>query len=154
MSSTKPTLQNQLCAAVQEGHAGVAHKLLTEDGADPAVPGDGDPTRLPLYFAAKGGHGHLVKLLQGTMLKSTRQGSMLGPPRCLLYHANVRKAVFAVLVVVDRLEQGGRASNNTGDAAAAAADADAPGHAPLPLLPPELWLFILHFFQRSWWSMV
>lgn len=22
---------------------------------------------------------------------------------------------------------------------------------PLPLLPPELWLLVMHFFQRSWW---
>ena len=63
-----------------------------------------------------------------------------------LYHANVKKAVFAVLVVADRLE----IDAGVEDAAAAAAAA-APDHAPLPLLPPELWLFIMHFFQRSWW---
>ena len=61
-----------------------------------------------------------------------------------LYHANVKKAVFAVLVVEDRLERAGRARDNTAGAASL-------GHAPLPLLPPELWLFIMRFFQRSWW---
>ena len=69
-----------------------------------------------------------------------------------LYHANVKKAVSAVLAVADRLERG-RGNNglfgiDAGEEDAAAAP---PGHAPLPLLPPELWLFILHFFQRSWW---
>ena len=64
-----------------------------------------------------------------------------------LYHANVKKAVFAVLVVEDRLERAGRARDNTAGAAS-------PDYAPLPLLPPELWLFIVHFFQRSWWSVV
>eukprot|EP00729_Bicosta_minor_P019746 gene19746-biopygen20264 len=69
-----------------------------------------------------------------------------------LYHANVKKAVFAVLAVADRLERG---CGNTGlfgiDAGEEDAAAAPPGHAPLPLLPPELWLFIMHFFQRSWW---
>eukprot|EP00729_Bicosta_minor_P033070 gene33070-biopygen28687 len=60
-----------------------------------------------------------------------------------LYHTNVKKAVFAVLVVEDRLERVGRAHDNTAGAAS-------PNYAPLPLLPPELWLFIVHFFQRSW----
>ena len=64
-----------------------------------------------------------------------------------LYHANVKKAVFAVLVVEDRLEQAGRARDNTAGAAS-------PDYAPLPLLPPELWLFIVHFFQRLWWGVV
>ena len=61
-----------------------------------------------------------------------------------LYHANVKSAVFAVLAVADRLQPGRRA-----DAAEAAS-----GLAPLPLLPPELWLLILHFFQRSWWRVL
>eukprot|EP00729_Bicosta_minor_P006879 gene6879-biopygen15907 len=64
-----------------------------------------------------------------------------------LYHANVKKAVLVVLVVEDRLERAGRARNNTAGAAS-------PDYAPLPLLPLELWLFIVHFFQRSWWEVV
>ena len=64
-----------------------------------------------------------------------------------LYHAAVRKAVFAVLLVEDRLGGMGRAINHT-------ADADALDRAPLPLLPPELWLLIMHFFQRSWWVVI
>ena len=69
-----------------------------------------------------------------------------------LYHANVRKAVFAVLVVADRLEKS-RGNNGLGVDAGEGdgEDAAAPHNAPLPLLPPELWLFIVHFFQRSWW---
>jgi len=64
-----------------------------------------------------------------------------------LYHAAVRKAVVAVLLVEDRLGGMGRAINHT-------ADADALDRAPLPLLPPELWLLIMHFFQRSWWVVI
>lgn len=63
-----------------------------------------------------------------------------------LYHANVRKAVFAVLGVVERLGRGGCENNCTA--------ADESSRAPIPLLPPEIWLFILQFFQRSWWSVV
>ena len=65
-----------------------------------------------------------------------------------LYHTNVKNSVFAVLLVVGRFERRGRAIDNTADAAAA----DAQDKKPLPLLPPEIWLFIMHFFQRSWWS--
>eukprot|EP00729_Bicosta_minor_P021639 gene21639-biopygen31356 len=71
-----------------------------------------------------------------------------------LYHVAVKKAVFAVLVVEDRLERTGRGNaNKIADVNDdyINATADAPHHAPLPLLPPELWLFIMHFFQRSWW---
>ena len=63
-----------------------------------------------------------------------------------LYHANVRKAVFAVLVVEDRLERVGRRIDNDADAA--------DDTAPLLHLPPEIWLLIVHFFQRSWWHAV
>ena len=38
-------------------------KLLAEEGADPAVAEDDEPVRLPMYFAAKGGHVNVVKLL-------------------------------------------------------------------------------------------
>ena len=114
-----------------------------------------------------------------------------------LYHSNVKKAVFAVLVVADRLEReyddfleeeysrdlqvveeeeeeeeeeevvqvGGNSNADTEGAngttvvavtlanheASAAAPAEC---APLPLLPPEIWLFIMHFFQRSWWDVI
>eukprot|EP00729_Bicosta_minor_P028309 gene28309-biopygen2828 len=63
-----------------------------------------------------------------------------------LYHADVRKAVFAVLVVEDQLGRGRGINSNTD------ADVHALDHAPLPLLPPEIWLFIMQFFQRSWWG--
>lgn len=39
-----------------------------------------------------------------------------------------------------------------GEGEGGGADPAAPVHA--PLLPPELWLFIMHFFQRSWWRAV
>eukprot|EP00729_Bicosta_minor_P018207 gene18207-biopygen8454 len=82
-----------------------------------------------------------------------------------LYHANVKKAVFAVLVVEDRLERVERARGNTAGAASldcaplpllskmTEAPVEDAGEVeePLPLLSPELWLFIVHFFQRSWW---
>ena len=64
MSSTiSSKLQNQLCAAVEERQADVARRLLKKDGADPTMPGDDAPTLLPMFFAAKSGHGDLVTLL-------------------------------------------------------------------------------------------
>ena len=91
-----------------------------------------------------------------------------------LYHANVRKAVFAVLSVAerfdkeyDRLEE----EREEGEAARAA-EAEAAGPAAssahalgavvtssfdallLPFLPPEMWLYVMGFFQRSWWAAV
>eukprot|EP00729_Bicosta_minor_P032743 gene32743-biopygen24539 len=63
MSSTTPKLQAQLCAAVQEGHVDAVRKLLEEDGADPSVPGDDDPTRPPVYLASINGHVDVVQLL-------------------------------------------------------------------------------------------
>ena len=71
-----------------------------------------------------------------------------------LYHASVKEAVFAVLAVEGRLEQGrgmiGSSAALEGGALRAL-HGGAPSHAPLPLLPPEIWLFIMQFFQRSWW---
>lgn len=36
---------------------------MEDDGAGLSVPGDDGPIRLPMYFAAKGGHGDVVRLL-------------------------------------------------------------------------------------------
>ena len=39
-----------------------------------------------------------------------------------------------------------------GPVASIAEPSSAPAdNVPLPLLPPELWLLVIHFFQRSWW---
>ena len=59
-------MQAQLCAVVQEGHVDAVRKLLEEDGADPSVPGDDDPTRPPVppvYLASIKGHVDVVQLL-------------------------------------------------------------------------------------------
>ena len=61
-----------------------------------------------------------------------------------LHHKAVRDAVFAVLVVVERLQEKGAF-----DARADAGTAEV--CAPIPLLPIELWLFAMRFFKRSWW---
>ena len=57
-------LQKLLCAAIQEENKlDVVRKLLTEDGADPTVPGPDDPTRPPLHLAAAAGLLEVVKLM-------------------------------------------------------------------------------------------
>ena len=90
-----------------------------------------------------------------------------------LYHTSLRGVVHAVLRVASRLvhdfhaqqEQVGgvNASNIDGDGANEATtvltvvDGELDGanvDAPLPLLPPEIWFFIMIFFQRSWWAAV
>ena len=69
-----------------------------------------------------------------------------------LHHKAVRDAVFAVVVVAGRLQ--------TKDALPAEAlpnvlaHADADSTARLPLLPIEIWLFAMRFFQRSWWGVI
>ena len=71
-----------------------------------------------------------------------------------LHHMAVRDAVFAVMVVARRLQQKDAlppeapsdALAGTGTTPVAAANA------PLPLLPIELWLLLMRFFQRSWWG--
>ena len=59
-----------------------------------------------------------------------------------LHHSNVREAVFAVLVVADRLQR-------KQDALMAA---PTKAMEPDPVLPPEIWLYIMQFFQRVWWD--
>ena len=63
LSPPQPHLQRQLCTAVVAGDVAAVRTLLAEEGADPAVAGDDEPVRLPMYFAAKGGHVDVVKLL-------------------------------------------------------------------------------------------
>lgn len=79
-----------------------------------------------------------------------------------LYHGRFREVVFRVLVVVDRLKResggkmiipppGGEGVGGDRDAEAVAGDDTLVPLPLLPVLPPEIWLFIMHFFQRSWW---
>ena len=80
-----------------------------------------------------------------------------------LHHSRVQEAVFAVLGVADRLQKkdallplpavqpqhaaGARDPQAEGEARAALSDRRA-----LPLLPPEMWMCVMAFFQRSWWT--
>ena len=72
----------------------MARKPLKEDGADPAGPGGARPARLPMYFAAKGVHAAVVKLLLGYNAAGTiRQGSTMETPRCALPRSKVTSSV-------------------------------------------------------------
>ena len=59
---TMQILQKQLCAAIDQSDAEVVRKLLAE-GADPALPGESQPTLPPLYLAALDGNAAIVQLL-------------------------------------------------------------------------------------------
>ena len=73
-----------------------------------------------------------------------------------LHHSNVREAVFAVLVVSSRLHK----SHDALPAPApkrqrprrARTAYNAGNNAALPLLPPEIWLHVMQFFHRQWWT--
>ena len=90
-----------------------------------------------------------------------------------LHHQGVREVVFAVMVIVLRLSRRDRlealppaptsppsheSSKSTpaieGPAATTAKEAGGPtaACAALPVLPIEIWLFLMRFFMRSWWS--
>ena len=87
-----------------------------------------------------------------------------------LYHATVRKAVFAVLSVAERFDREYDRLDEEEENAAPEAEVEAAGAAgasahalgavvtssfdapPLPLLPPEIWLYVMGFFLRSWWA--
>ena len=97
-----------------------------------------------------------------------------------LHHTAVRDAVFAVLVVAGRLQmrdialqlEAMQADESAGvdapppaaaaAATAVAADADTDangdgGNGALeqpPLLPGEVWFYVMRFFKRSWWPVV
>ena len=65
-----------------------------------------------------------------------------------LHHKAVRGAVFAVLVVVGRLEKKRALPAEAASAATGAAGTTAGA----PLLPIEIWLFAMRFLKRSWWE--
>ena len=84
-----------------------------------------------------------------------------GRTRHWLHHGKVREAVFAVLAVALRLDRKGGAVDLTAVAASTAATAAAAASAgqegaeataPLPVLPIEMWIFMMRFFMRSWWE--
>ena len=59
----RPHVQKQLCAAVEANNIDKVRMLLVVDNADPSAGGPDDPVRLPMYFAAKGGHIAVAELL-------------------------------------------------------------------------------------------
>eukprot|EP00729_Bicosta_minor_P014311 gene14311-biopygen31132 len=63
LSPPQPRLQKQLCAAVRAGDVAAVRTLLAEEGADPAVAGDGAPTWPPMHLAAEKGHVDVVTAL-------------------------------------------------------------------------------------------
>ena len=69
-----------------------------------------------------------------------------------LHHTAVRDAVFAVVVVVRRLEEQEALLAEASPDAGADASATAEGDVQIPLLPIELWFFAMRFFMRSWWK--
>ena len=74
-----------------------------------------------------------------------------------LHHANVRNAVFAVLVVADRLQikdafPPPASPHNPYKRHTRAVVAHLYATAPLPVLPMEMWFMILSFFMRSGWT--
>ena len=76
-----------------------------------------------------------------------------------LHHCNVRMAVYTVLVVELRLqdampqsERGGCGESGTGAGVASEGEGSAAELEGLPILPSEIWLFMMHFFLRSWWT--
>ena len=77
-----------------------------------------------------------------------------------LHHPRVRGAVFATLVVAERLdlhEKAGEAARGGGAGAGATISGDfvddCGADVPLlPVLPPEIWLVVMGFFLRSWWA--
>lgn len=72
-----------------------------------------------------------------------------GPTRHWLHHTGVRAAVCSVLVMSERMHRSstvgaGKSSSRSRSTRALSAA--------LPLLPPEMWLHIMSYFQRSWWA--
>jgi hypothetical protein len=83
------------------------------------------------------------------------------PTRHWLHHCGVRTAVRAVLSVSERARSspsitggvgggGGGGGRNGGLASGGRQGVVVVLHA-LPILPPELWLFVMRFFLRAWW---
>ena len=72
-----------------------------------------------------------------------------GPTRHWLHHTGVRAAVYSVLVMSERMHRsstvGAGKSSSRSRSTRALTTA-------LPLLPPEMWLHIMSYFQRSWWA--
>ena len=68
-----------------------------------------------------------------------------------LHHDGVRTAVHAVLDVTERLLRLSHKHQLAG-AGTRSTRASTEAAAALPTIPPELWLFIMSFFQRSWWK--
>ena len=67
-----------------------------------------------------------------------------------LHHAQLRTAVFAVLVVVGRLEKKG--SLQYKEDGEEDEDEEAEAEDAFPVLPIELWFHALRFVKRSWWA--
>ena len=74
-----------------------------------------------------------------------------GRARHWLHHDGVRTAVHAVLDVTERLLQLSQNHRLAGSGVRSTC-ASTEAAAALPTIPPELWLFIMSFFQRSWWE--
>ena len=90
------SLQNQLCAAVDGGKAGVVRKLLMDDGADPTLRGGGDPKRVPVYLATLGGHVAMVKL----MLECNADPNHANHGETLVYTAAMKGHVAVVKLLL------------------------------------------------------
>lgn len=92
---------------------------------------------------------------------STSVRVVTGSTVCFTNHKAVRDAVFAVMVVALRLDSKHTVATllPSDEAATAparrqtrATDAAEAANPPLPLLPIEIWLFAMRFFQRLWWG--
>ena len=72
-----------------------------------------------------------------------------------LHHAEVRTVVFAVLVVVGRLDQkdaAWHAADTLGGCPGSGEEAAHGATALLPVLPIDLWFYAMRFIKRSWWA--
>lgn len=110
-------------------------------------------------------------LLMNAAVKSWHKGWI--PAGHWLFHSKVRSAVHTVLLVASRLQRlqsqdpgAGSAALTTSPTASLTAQSvgafggsarqqqstENTGAGLLPLLPPEIWQFIMHFFQRQDWA--
>ena len=97
LSPPQPRLQKQLCAAVEAGDVAAVRTLLAEEGADPAVAEDGNPTRPPVYLAARDGHVDVVKALLASNADGNQANTDIGATPVYVAAQNGHVAIVALL---------------------------------------------------------
>ena len=163
MSKTRRT--TPFLAAISARLPKVAAWLLKNGRADPMQVGGGGPAAchdaLTNPAAPKGAAAEAAasaKCKAGFKATAALLKLALGPWKPAshwLHSMPVRAAIATMLQTSERLHRTGLRGAVVATAAAAPAaltPVTAAATSPLPLLPPELWLFIFKFVQREWWG--